>query len=85
MFTIKRKVDGSIERYKAHLVAKGFTQTFGLDYHETFAPVAKNNSIRVLLSLVVKLNWPLHQLDVKKCFFEWRSRRRGFYGSTTGI
>ena len=63
---IKKKK--KFERYKARLDAKGFTQTFGLDYHETFAPVAKLNSIQVLLSLAVKLNWPLHQLDVKNVF-----------------
>ena len=56
VLTIKCKVDGSIERYKTRLVAKGFTQTFELDYHENFAPIAKINSIRVLLSLAIKLN-----------------------------
>jgi hypothetical protein len=65
---VKYRADGSIERYKARLVAKGFTQTYEIDYQETFALIAKINSIRVLLSLVVNSNWPLHQLDVKNAF-----------------
>ena len=60
VFTIKCKADGNIKRYKARLVAKGFTQTYGIDYQETFAPVAKVNSIWVLLYLVVHFDWPLH-------------------------
>ncbi|KAM1855298.1 hypothetical protein ACFX14_005658 [Malus domestica] len=58
-FTIKHKVDGTIDRYMARLVAKGFTQTFGVDYHETFAPFVKMNTIRVLLSLAANFDWPL--------------------------
>ncbi|WJZ98237.1 hypothetical protein VitviT2T_016777 [Vitis vinifera] len=84
-FTIKCKPNGSIERYKARLVAKGFTQTYGIDYQETFAPVARINSIRILLSLTVHFNWPLHQLDVKNAFLNGDFGGRSVYGFTIGF
>ena len=59
VFTIKFNADGSVNWYKARLVAKGFTQAYGIDYKETFAPIAKLNIIRVLLSLAANLDWPL--------------------------
>lgn len=61
---IKRTADGSIDKYKARLVAQGFNQRSGIDYHETFAPVAKFTSIRALLSLAACHDYEVHQMDV---------------------
>nr|CAN69606.1 hypothetical protein VITISV_007662 [Vitis vinifera] len=68
IFNAQYKPDGSIDRYKARLVAKGFTQTYGLNYQETFALVAKLNTVHVLLPLAINCDCPLYQLDVKNAF-----------------
>ena len=68
VYSLKYNPDGSIARYKARLVARGFSQAYGLDYHETFSPVARLSSIRVLFSIALDQSWPLHQLDVSNAF-----------------
>ena len=68
MYTLKCKTNGSLDKYKACLVARGYTQTYGIDYQETFAPVEKMNTIRILISLTVNLDWPLNQYDIKNAF-----------------
>ena len=68
VYKTKFGLDGKVDRHKAHLVAKGFSQVEGIDYTETFSPVAKMNSIHLVLSLVAPFKWEVHQMDVKSAF-----------------
>ena len=68
VFKIKTNADGTIDKYKARLVARGFSQVQGIDYTETSSPVVKLNSIKVLLALATQYNFEIHQLDVKTTF-----------------
>ncbi|GAB2287196.1 Belongs to the helicase [Dionaea muscipula] len=68
VYVVKVHLDGFVACLKAHLVAKGYAQVYGLDYRETFSPVVKMVSVRLLISLIASSGWPLHQLDVKNAF-----------------
>jgi hypothetical protein len=68
VYKTKYASDGSFERHKARLVAKGFSQVEGIDYNETFSPVAKMNSIYLVLALAASHKWEVHEMDVKFSF-----------------
>ena len=68
VFKIKRHADGSIERFKARLVAKGFSQIPGLEFGETFSPVVKWPTLRIILALAAKFNLDIHQLDYETAY-----------------
>jgi hypothetical protein len=68
VYRIKYKENGEIDKFKARLVEKGFSQKEGIDYEETFTPTTKWNTIRVVLSLATQNGWKVHQMDVKNSF-----------------
>ena len=68
LYKIKHAADGSVEKYKAIFLARGFTQKEGIDYDETFASVARYTTIRTIISLAAVFEWKLHQMDVKTTF-----------------
>ena len=68
VFKTKRDSKGKVERFKARLVAKGFTQRERVDYNETYSPVSKNDSFRIIMTFIAHFNLELHQMDVKTTF-----------------
>ncbi|RVX01289.1 Retrovirus-related Pol polyprotein from transposon RE1 [Vitis vinifera] len=78
VFKLKRKLDDSIDRYKAQLVAEGFHQTQGLDYFDTFRPMVKVATIRIVLTVALSFRWTIRQLDVQNSFLNSDLRERVF-------
>ena len=68
MFKTKHNANGEIEKHKARLVVKGYKHKAGIDYQEVFAPVARLETIRLVLALAAQNNWIVHQMDVKSAF-----------------
>lgn len=68
VYRIKKNAAGQVEKYRARLVAQGFSQIPGIDYFDTFAPVAKTTSTRVILTFAARYGWPAHQMDVKSAY-----------------
>lgn len=68
VFRIKKDANGHVQSYRARLVAQGFTQVEGVDYFDTYSPVAKLSSIRVILAIAARLDWEIHQIDVRSAY-----------------
>lgn len=75
-FKVKAKDDGSIDRYKAHLVANGMKQVHNVNYLDTFSPVVQPLSIHLVLILAVSNNWSIHQIDVSNAFLHGKLEER---------
>jgi len=68
VFKLKRNSNGEVVKYKARLVAKGYVQKYGIYFEEVFAPVARLDTVRVLLAFAANNGWKVHHLDVKSAF-----------------
>jgi len=69
VYKIKRIADDEVDRYKARLIVKGYKQKYGIDYEEVVAPVARLDTVRLLISLAAHHTWKIYHVDVKSAFF----------------
>ena len=85
VYKVKTKVDGSIEKYEARYVAKGFKQSEGTDYSETFAPTSKHETFRIILFLAAKENFTLRQMDGKSAYLHPEIKEEIYLEQPTGF
>eukprot|EP00253_Pinus_taeda_P014026 PITA_14026 len=83
VYRTKYGPDGKVDKHKGRLVPKGFSQVEGVDYTETFSPVAKMNSIHLVLSLSSSFKWGVHQMDVKSTFLHGDLHEEIYMGQPT--
>jgi hypothetical protein len=85
IYKIKHAADGSVEKFKAIFLAKGFSQKEGIDYDDNFSHVARYTSIRVIIALALVLGWKLHEMDVKTTFLNGKIEHKVFVEQPDGF
>ena len=85
VYKVKRDELGAIVKHKARLVARGFVQHEGIDFEEVFAPVARMESVRLLLALAAAKDWHVHHLDVKLAFLNGKLAKTVFVRQPLGL
>lgn len=85
VFSLKQNANGSAERFKTRLVAKGYTHPYEIDFQETFAPISKLNTMKILISIAANLDWKLHQLDVKNTFLNGDPKEEVYMETPPGL
>ncbi len=84
VFKVKHNADEPVSKYETRLVAKGYAQTYGIDYEETYSPIAKMIIIRIIIVMAIAKGWFLHQMDVKNVFLHGDLQEE-VYGITTKL
>ena len=85
MFKVKYYLDGSLNKFKARLVVRGFSQVQGVDFEQTFAPTVKFDSLRLFLAIVAVRNIECHQVDVNNAFTESVLKEKIFIAAPKGV
>jgi hypothetical protein len=85
VFKVKRDENGNILRHKARLVAKGYVQHTGINYDEVFAPVARLESVRLLIALAAHRGWEVHHMDVKSAFLNGELQEEVYVSQPAGF
>jgi len=85
VFKIKGLPNGRIDKYKARICGRGFTQEYGIDYFETFAPIVRMESLRILLALAAAQDWEIHQMDVVSAYLLGELEEDAYLGAPQGL